>query len=622
MSGTVTVRLRGARVRLTARHLLGEGGEARVFLHKDEALKVFHDAPAGLSSLDRRALARLARLRTEKLQTFPAGLPAEVVGPRELLWHEVQDEVVGYAMPRVDGAHDLARLAQRKWREGVVDNGGVVETFRHLHTVVTGVHRAGVVVGDLNDGNVLFRDRQVFLIDADSMQFGGLPCVVGHERFTDPRLYGADLLAAPRFSEESDWYAYAVLLFQSLLYLHPYGGVHRSLPTLLRRAEAAHSALRDDVRRPPQVPPPEILPDELLQGFTRIFDQDQRGAFDLALLPARFVRCPACGLEHARTACPACRVAVPVAAPTLVRGRCRAVRLLETRGTIVAAAVQGKLRWIVDEGGRLVREDGTPVLEEPRSAGMRFQIAGGRTWIGLGSNLVAIERGRVVDRTSTGTAPGGDPVFAARSAGLLRTEGEQLLDHDRGLRKGSVLEGQTRLWAGEHLALGVYRAGELFFAFLLDEQGRVRDCDPLPVRGKVTGLHVVFDREQVLLGVATFAGGRPEHAFYLLSRGGKLLASTRGHPDDEPWLGSLGGKALQHGTVVSTGPDGLVALRPEPGPPGTDRRLVCVARFEDTRDLTLGDEIDLLSGPDGSLYVVGPKAIHQLSLRPETSQGA
>src|SRR6185369_28895 len=117
----------------------------------------------------------------------------------------------------------------------------VTELFRALAAGLTQLHAAGVIAGDLNDGNVLARGAEPYLIDADSMQLAGLPCPVAHERFLDPRLYGIDLSAKPVFDQGSDWYAFAVMLFNSLLYVHPFGGVHTSLPTPQRRAEARHS---------------------------------------------------------------------------------------------------------------------------------------------------------------------------------------------------------------------------------------------------------------------------------------------------------------------------------------------------------------------------------------------
>ena len=166
--------------------------------------------------------------------------------------------VIGYQMPLVARRGGLRAARAAQVAAGGALERSLTELFQELHGLVEQLHQAHVVIGDFNDGNVLFkpsprpsrprgRGGQVFLIDSDSMQFGGYPCPVGHERFLDPKLYGADLSTSPRFDDGTDWYAFAVLLFQSLLSVHPFGGTHPKLATLLRRAEARHSIMQSDV---------------------------------------------------------------------------------------------------------------------------------------------------------------------------------------------------------------------------------------------------------------------------------------------------------------------------------------------------------------------------------------
>jgi hypothetical protein len=313
---STTVYLNGKRLRLEDRDLLGTGGEGSVFRAGDRAIKVFFEAN------DQRA---------RKLAAFPAGLPARVVGPLALC-ADAKGNTVGYAMRALDGAVDLHRLGQRKWRQGAMTANEVLALFRELLATVGALHARGVVVGDLNDGNVVLTPAptggwEPWFIDADSMQFADFPCTVAHERFLDPRLYGVDLAHARRaLSPESDAYALAVLLFSSLLFVHPYGGAHASYPTLLRRAEARHSVLRGDVKLPHAALRPEVLSDDALAWFADVFDRDARALLPPFLLEPRFVTCR-CGAEHARRACPMCTVAVAVPAAVRTFGHLRVTRL-------------------------------------------------------------------------------------------------------------------------------------------------------------------------------------------------------------------------------------------------------------------------------------------------------
>lgn len=365
---STTVHLGGRRVRLADEDLLGVGGEGKVYRSGDRAIKVFF-APD--------------EARQKKLAAFPRDLPSSVIGPTELCTDDA-GHVVGFAMRALDDAVDIHRLGQRKWREAHGAGLDVLGVFRDLDRTVGALHARGIVVGDLNDGNVVLTRSTVtrgwspFFIDADSMQLPGFPCVVAHERFLDPRLYGVDLSRRAALSRESDFYALAVMLFTSLLYLHPFGGAHASYPTMLRRAEARHSVLRGDVKLPHAAQNPEVLPDDALDWFLEVFERDLRAPLPPAILDARFTRCASCGATHARRTCPACALRVPAAAPVVTRGRLRATRLPELPSHARPS--------LVSPGGALVALDGE-WLVRPADGTRVGQILEGQTHVRAGAEV-------------------------------------------------------------------------------------------------------------------------------------------------------------------------------------------------------------------------------------------
>jgi len=327
--------LAGKAVALDQLANLGQGGEADVYeLPGDRALKVFktpdHPDVAGVPELEAAAAARLAE-HEDKLPAFPVALPRFVIKPQELATRLKHREVVGYAMAKVDG-EPLMRFSEPHWRRSNPrDANTVVAALRHLHDTVAAVHRAGVVIGDFNDTNVLVAGEACWLIDADSWQFGRWRASMFTERFVDPRLClpeaTAPVLACPH-DADADWFAYAVMVFRSLLMIGPYGGVlapARKVPHAARPLQRI-TVFDPDVVYPKAAVPWRVLPDDLVDAFRAVFERDRRGTFPVALLDGlRFRRC-ACGAEHARASCPVCRtmVAVPAA---VVRGRVRATRL-------------------------------------------------------------------------------------------------------------------------------------------------------------------------------------------------------------------------------------------------------------------------------------------------------
>lgn len=603
------VTIEGAPVDLDDKDLVGEGGEARVYAAgADDVVKVFHSgAPAGLVALRQQKLQALRRLT----------LPSSVMAPQALALGN-NGEIVGYRMRRVRDAVDIARLA-RPASKALVSQQQTLEVFRSLLQTLRLLHAQGVVVGDLNDGNVLATPAApaAFVIDVDSVQLPGLACPVAHERFLDPRLYGVALVDGPRFSADNDLYAFRVLLFQSLLCLHPYGGTTAALPTLLRRAEARHSALRSDVTVPRVALPAAALPDALLTDFAACFDDDRRCDFDARLLDFRFVRC-ACGLEHAHTICPACQARVArVAVPAVqVRGACT-FEIIQRGRAVTAAVAGGVLRFVVDNGDALRREDGSLVVNGSGVA-VSVGFVGRRTWLAsvvgtsaeLCAELCALEDGAVVDRTSTGVSQG-VPVFAVSQSGLFRLHGDAIVHHDSGVTVGRAVPARTWLFADDDGCIAVWRAGNVARVVWCRPGRGPSDVALPPITGRLRDLHVVSAErgadgdECVLVCVASEEAGRVTHRLTRVSRTRGVLATLVGHPDDALALGSIRGKIVSGGQVLSVSKSGLVLL---------DGDLRETAVFNDTSDF-VDDSVDILRGSGGDIFVVADAAIHLLRRR-------
>lgn len=609
------VLFRGTSLALDDSLLLGAGGEARVFRHLslDLALKVFHPADPQLPDAARASLERTARVREAKLERLThlaAQLPELVVAPRELL-RDVHDptRIVGYAMARVPGARDVSVLATRKGR-ALLTAAQICAVFDAVRAALDRLHALDVVAGDLNDGNVVLDEQlRPRIIDADSMQTGALPCPVAHERFLDPRLYGRALDDRACFAPANDHYALRVLLFQSLLCVHPYGGVHGKLPTLLRRAEARHSVLRSDVTLPRTALPLHTLPDDMLEDFTRCFDGDVRAPLDPRLLQARFKAC-SCGVEHARAVCPACKTVVQAPAVRTSGGVSEDV-VHETRGLfLLARATGGVLRWLVEEDGVIRREDRSTVLVGPRAPGMRFELAGDTTWIAHEGALVAVRGERVVDQAHTAVAHGTSS-FAAGQGGLWILEGDTLVHHDTRVRAGRVFEGQTCLVSSDAGGMGLYHAGRMLLGFMF-RRGMFFDAELVQRRGKLVDLDVAFDAsdERALVGQAFDEDGRRIHALTLLDGRGRRLAYAEGTPESMPCLESIRGKTLANGRILSAASEGIVAIDVDV----KMGRLHTGAIFSDTRPF-VDATVELLPATGGALFVVAPKAITRLRLK-------
>lgn len=344
MTGGVTIWVGDRPVSLSPAMSIGKGGEAEVYaLDGARALKIFkapdHPDFAAMPVEQRAAAARIAEHQT-KLGELAARLggAGRAVTPLELArgGRPAGSPLVGYVMPLIEGAEPLYRFSDPRFRRARVPGQRVVSILRDLHDSVRQIHAAGAVIGDFNDLNVLVRDTRAFVIDADSFQFDRYRCAVFTERFVDPLLCDAGgstpLLVRPH-NTDSDWYAFAILAMRSLLCVGPYGGVHRPARGSRRIAHAARPLHRvtvfsDEVTYPKPALHWRLLPDELLDHLSAVFERDRRGPFPDDLLETlRFTRCRSCGAEHARSSCPDCARARPPAPPVRVRGSVRAIAI-------------------------------------------------------------------------------------------------------------------------------------------------------------------------------------------------------------------------------------------------------------------------------------------------------
>ncbi len=214
-----TVLVGSRRVTLTPQKALGTGGEADVYrLGHDEAVKIWktevHPDFVGLPDVSQAVRQRLDLLQT-KMRCYPSGLPPRVVTPIKLAMDLRGRRIVGFTMRRVRDAVEIARLAERSYRASGVSVDRVREVLLDLRRTVNALHRAGVIIGDFNDLNVLVRENEAWLIDADSLQISGHPCLVYTERFLDPLLTdgvtGRPTLDHP-YGESSDWYAFTWII--------------------------------------------------------------------------------------------------------------------------------------------------------------------------------------------------------------------------------------------------------------------------------------------------------------------------------------------------------------------------------------------------------------------------
>ncbi|HLM44042.1 MAG TPA: hypothetical protein VK458_09250, partial [Myxococcaceae bacterium] len=462
---------------------------------------------------------------------------------------------------------------------------------------LSALHGCGVVVGDFNDLNILVTGNDAWLIDADSFQFGPYLASVFTEKFLDPLRLGSaqGLMPSRPASTDSDWYAFAVALMQSLLCVGPYGGIHRPKPPSPKATPTARvlqrlTVFHPDVQYPKPATPFAVLPDDLLHCLHRVFVEDARGVFPLPLLDSlRFTECASCGVEHARASCPTCRPSATVTATpvTTVRGQVVATRLFSTEGVILhARAEDGTLRWLFHADGAYRREDGSAVLQGTLDPSLQWALQDAVTLVGKGGEFAVLTPGQRPERLGV-DAPDQRPAFAAHARYRYWAQGGALF-RDGALgpeRLGEVLAGQTRLFVGPRFGLGFHRAGSLRGAFVFDAvRPGLKDGLALPwPSGRLVDAEAVFDGPHCWLFLAEETGGRTVHHCVVVGSDGTVKASAKTEAGDGSWLGSLRGKCAAGEALFAATDAGLVRVELRQG------QLVVVREFPDTEPFVDAD---------------------------------
>jgi tRNA A-37 threonylcarbamoyl transferase component Bud32 len=622
------------KVRLSARQLIGQGGEAEVYrLPPDTAVKLFKPPSHGDFSHQPQA-QQAAQQRLEqhqqKLREFPQNLPPRVVAPQSLVSDRAGQQILGYTMPLLGQADLLLRYSQRSFRQ-TIPTQVVIDIFRDLHQTLTQIHKAQVVIGDFNDLNVLVQGRAAYLIDADSFQFGSFPCQMFTARFVDPLRCdprAAQLQLQQPHTPDSDWYAFTVMLMQCLLFVDPYGGIYkprhadRAVPQAARPLHRI-TVFHPEVRYPKPALPYHYLPDALLHHFHQVFEQDWRGPFPQTLLETLpWTTCPQCGLDHAHRQCPRC--AKPHLTPVATPGQVRLTPVFTTQGLILYAHQhQGKLRWIYWEGGSFRRETGTPLLEGDLVPDLRWRIQADHTWLGYGQQLVAVGNPgapQVTPQRQTVDNYGALPQFDCTDNGLCwLAQGYLWRQASPGPEMvGEVLAGQTQFWLGPTFGLGCYRAGQLQGAFVFDLQkpGLNDRVQLLPWSGQLLQASCCFSRGLAWLFLTTQKQGLRHYTCQVISAQGLVMATATSQQRENSWLTQLGASlAINHDPcpfcavddfLLAATDEGIVRIQLNQGQLSRTRTFAETEPFVDA-------SCRLIAGDQG-LWVVGDRKIDWLQL--------
>ena len=635
-----TVFVGNHRLDLTPDMVFGEGGEAIVFdirkLIKGVALKLFrlpsdplYDGDTPQAHYNREGARERLVMLPEKLAVFPK-LPAEVIAPRDIVTG-MSKEFCGYTMELIENADSIKEFSSRKFRANGPDNNGVRDLFLELATLVERIHKAKVVIGDFNNYNVLVKKGKPYYIDADSMQYDKFMCKTFTPLFVDPLICDPNSQALSQItphSADTDWYAFALMLFHSLLYVHPYLGVHAPKDMKKKVPEAIRPLKRISVFDPDVIYPKvathyKCLPDDLLDYYHKMIENDRRGVFPRALLEnLRWTKCK-CGAEHARRFCPECAHKAPTAmVKVTIKGNVTMTSIFRTGGRILDVRVYGNdICYAYVEDGILYRENKRAIAKMPTIDDTYFRVQGSNTMVVKSYDLKVLDLdGQTIASQATDTYRGRYPIFSCNRSYYFWSKQGDIYRNDQFGDKliGRTLKGQTRFSVSEDIGFGFSKAGKTQMALLFDPKIRgLREFElPKKIDGDILDSRCYFSKDRVWFLVTSRKGGSTINDCFAIDFRGNVTASATAQEHDGSWLGHICGKTavttgkeptLKH-NIFSTTDNGIVHLVEDNG------EIVQVADYPGTSSFvdTATESIFLL--PKEGILVVSDQTISLLKI--------
>jgi len=556
---------------LKASKALGDGGEANVIEHSGLAFKVYHEP----------SIQRARKILDFIKKGF--NLPPQIMAPIDVVKDINDDSIVGFTMNIAKNCHDAMDLMKTDRLKQNITTNDVVKFLLNGKKLIDSFHPQGIVYGDLTDLNILYGpSMSAHFIDFDTVQFDNHPCIVGTEDYLAPELYGVDLTKKPMFTKETDYYAFAVIMFRALLFAHPYSGFHKKYKTLFRRAESAIWLYDSKVIKPKVALHPETLGDDLLGYFERIFVKKERCAMpttDLERLEGSFIECSKCGTYFSKTRqkCPQCQKSVPqqvdisaiITKKTIGSESCTVKTIFDIEGTLLFTKVINQSIIIVYFDGKSTYFQ---YLRDGQLIDSKIKL-----WDGLQSDViydffsaylvihftdqiivfdVSYSKPPVICKTITNSFHG-NPVFSCSNTKLYRLTSTSVMSGEihsskRLLEKEAMaaINGQTWITAGTNdLCLGYYKIFHKYQFFTLSNKGRYEINMPdLP--GQIIDLDVKVSVNSILLLRRNLDNGRTFSHLHVISDIGSVLEQRSEESLSSELLQNIYGKAFAGSNII------------------------------------------------------------------------
>lgn len=600
--------------------IIGSGAEAQVYQLDNKTVAKLYKQPNDFTlKAEQEAAKNRIAVQQTKLAEIPRNISDGVITPDDFIMNG--KSIAGYTMRFIPGSDALYSYGERSFHDKGISNNNVIVLLRDLRSSVDLLHKKNIVIGDFNDLNVLVSSLKTYIIDTDSFQFGRYLCNMYTGKFLDPLLCDAKsntVSMTKPHNQDTDWYAYAVMVMQSLLCVAPYDGVYigkSKIPHPLRPLYRI-TVFNDNVRYPKSAYHYSILSDDILQYFHETFEKDKRIPFpEQILLDISFKICYSCGVEHTRSVCPICNTILPgiTREKLTIKDDVTARRIFHTDGTILYASFQNEKLWYLYNENNVYRRDGDrDIIRGTINQNMRYRIQCSRTILAADNKMVELVPGIDMRSFTPVDMFGSLPIIDANSHYVYWVSNGELLREGKfgePEKIGDVARDNTLFWVSDDLGFGFYRTGQaiVYFVFNPSENGINDSVLVSQVNGQIIDTTCVFSEKTIWFFMSYKDGSDILNKCFVIDERGNIVAQHTTKARDGSWLGEIRGKTAHKNKLFSSTDNGIVRLSVENGKILEDAVFPNTEPFVDSRSY-------LFVSKDG-IYAVNKNDIVLLTMR-------
>ena len=253
--------VQGKKISLNQKDYVTQGGEGKIFQKGDVAYKIYED-------LDKM-------IPTGKIDELSKLDVPNIVRPKEIIYSP-KKEILGFTMDWLgDDNYALCKLFTNTFRDANgITNDQVIELVENIKNIIIApIHKQNCLMVDGNEFNYLVRPDFItpLFIDVNSYKTRSFPPTAIMPSVRDWR-------NPNDFSEESDWFSFAIVSFQLFIGIHPFKGKHKDYKKndFQSRVRDCVSVFNKDVRLPPPARDFDLIPRRYKEWYYKLFEKGLR----------------------------------------------------------------------------------------------------------------------------------------------------------------------------------------------------------------------------------------------------------------------------------------------------------------------------------------------------------